>query len=113
RQTVNAGFAGVLDRAVRQLLVQCDFMRVETLAVHEVALNQKINGSAHANTLGARAHLALAYWWRGRTTEAVELQEQVLADSEAALGLDHPTTLAVRDELGSSYVAAGRTADLV
>lgn len=56
-------------------------------------------GDEHPATLTARANLAGSYWSAGRTTDAIELQEQVLSDSERILGDEHPNTRAFRANL--------------
>uniref|UniRef100_UPI0013005759 tetratricopeptide repeat protein n=1 Tax=Streptomyces triticisoli TaxID=2182797 RepID=UPI0013005759 len=52
--------------------------------------------------------LAVSYTDAGRTQEALELDERVLADYERLLGLDHPDTLTARSNLAVSYRDAGR-----
>ncbi|MEY2441631.1 MAG: hypothetical protein QOJ46_1057 [bacterium] len=47
----------------------------------------------------AWSDLALSYRSAGRTGEAIELQERVVADRERILGAEHPATIAARDML--------------
>jgi hypothetical protein len=68
-------------------------------------------GPEHAETLGARGHLANAYLVAGRTDEALTLHNEVLRLREAKLGPDHPDTLTSRLDLGNAYIPAGRIAD--
>ncbi|MFJ6569093.1 tetratricopeptide repeat protein [Streptomyces sp. NPDC091292] len=70
-------------------------------------------GPDHLDTIRARAHLASSYRNAGRTTEAIPLEEAVLADRERLLGPDHPDTLAARANLAHSYWQAGRTDEAV
>ncbi|MCB0975558.1 MAG: tetratricopeptide repeat protein, partial [Actinobacteria bacterium] len=46
----------------------------------------------HPNTLRARGNLATSYWSAGRTNDAIELMEQVVASAPDVLGADHPHT---------------------
>ena len=62
-------------------------------------------------TRSRRGEVANAYTSAGRTGEAVELGEQVLADRERILGPEHPDTLEARGNLAASYWSAGRTDD--
>jgi hypothetical protein len=56
-------------------------------------------GPDHPDTLGTRHNLASSYWSAGRTQDAINLQERVLADRERILGPDHPNTLTTRNNL--------------
>ena len=82
-----------------------------TLATQHAA--QRLLGAEHPETLTSRANLARSYWSAGRTADAIELQERVLADSVRILGDEHPDTLTARANLGLSYWSAGRTADAI
>ena len=55
--------------------------------------------SEHPVTLGVCNNLALAYLSVGRFGEAIELFEQVLAERERVLGLEHPLTKLVQKNL--------------
>jgi len=55
----------------------------------------------HPDTLISRNNLAFAYEMAGRTAEAITLYERTLADSERVLGLHHPTTNLVRENLAA------------
>ncbi|MEV5085948.1 tetratricopeptide repeat protein, partial [Streptomyces sp. NPDC056159] len=44
-----------------------------------------------------------SYWQVGRTGEAIDLLERVLADCERLLGDEHPDTFIVRGNLASFY----------
>jgi tetratricopeptide (TPR) repeat protein len=81
---------------------------------YETALNLTATlGDRHPNTLTSRANLANSYWSAGRTTEAITLEEQVLADSVEILGDRHPNTLTSRANLANSYWSAGRTTEAI
>ncbi|MCA1702538.1 MAG: tetratricopeptide repeat protein [Actinobacteria bacterium] len=69
-----------------------------TITTHHAA---DLLGAEHPNTLTARAHLAASYYQAGRTSDAIALQEQVLADCQRLLGAEHPHTLST----GRPYVA--------
>ena len=64
-------------------------------------------------TLTAAGNLAFAYWSAGRTGEAIEIEERVLADRERILGAEHPDTLTARANLAISYWSAGRTGEAI
>ncbi|MEU1456937.1 tetratricopeptide repeat protein, partial [Streptomyces avermitilis] len=53
------------------------------------------------------------YWQAGRTGEAIDLVEQVVADRERLLGADHPDTLTARGNLAAIYWQAGRTGEAI
>jgi tetratricopeptide (TPR) repeat protein len=63
--------------------------------------------------LSSDANLASSYWSAGRTGEAIEIDERVLADRERLLGPEHPDTLTARANLASSYRSAGRTGEAI
>ncbi|MFE0730562.1 tetratricopeptide repeat protein, partial [Streptomyces antibioticus] len=56
-------------------------------------------GPDHPDTLTARSNLAVSYSDAGRTQDALDLDERVLADMERLLGPDHPDTLTARAAL--------------
>lgn len=74
-----------------------------------VELAQRLLGDEHPDTLRARANLAVSYWQAGRTSDAITIQERVLADSERLLGDEHPNTLTARGNLAHMYRAAGHS----
>jgi Tetratricopeptide repeat len=78
-----------------------------------LADQERVLGTDHPDTLGARTNLAIAYQEAGRTAEAITLHEQNLADQERVLGTDHPDTLSTRNNLASAYQAAGRAAETI
>lgn len=55
----------------------------------------------------------MAYWHAARITDAVELGERVLADSERSLGPERPETLRARLTLAVYYTEAGRTMEAI
>jgi Tetratricopeptide repeat len=59
------------------------------------------------------ASLASAYQATGRMPSALQLSEQVCADSAEVLGADHPDTLARCLNLANLYYAVGRVRDAV
>jgi tetratricopeptide (TPR) repeat protein len=86
-----------------------------TVAVANMAFNEATSylGPEHPDTLTARANLAASHRALGRTTEAITIEEQVLADRERLLGPDHPATLSARGQLAASYRALGRTTEAI
>lgn len=52
--------------------------------------------------------LSVAYHGLGRADNAVALAEESLEAREGSLGIDHPSTIATRNNLASVYQAAGR-----
>ncbi|MFF7544254.1 FxSxx-COOH system tetratricopeptide repeat protein, partial [Streptomyces canus] len=75
--------------------------------------SEQLLGGEHPDTLTARANLAASYWQAGRTSEAIEIEEQVTADRERLLGGAHPDTLTARANLAASYWQAGRTGEAI
>ncbi len=57
--------------------------------------------------------LAVAYHSFGRAERAVSLTEESLEAREGALGADHPSTIAARNNLASAYQAAGRIEEAI
>ena len=53
----------------------------------------RVLGEQHPDTLSARVNLAVSYAQAGRISEAITLQEQVLADRVRVLGEQHPDTV--------------------
>ncbi|MFI6645895.1 tetratricopeptide repeat protein [Streptomyces sp. NPDC050504] len=108
----HAGVHGVLSRAGESHVLS----GLPGLAVayweSQAAHAQRQFGAEHSDTLTARANLALSYQAAGRTSEAIELQEQILADREHLLG-HHPHTLTTRANLATSYREAGRTSEAI
>jgi len=78
-----------------------------------LAIDERLHGPEHPDTLRARGNLAGSYRDAGRTRDAIALQEAVLADTERILGADHPDTLRARGNLAGSYSDAGRTRDAI
>ncbi|MFJ7199757.1 MULTISPECIES: tetratricopeptide repeat protein, partial [unclassified Streptomyces] len=70
-------------------------------------------GNEHPHTLTAHANLAASYRQAGRTSDAIEIEEHVLADRERLLGNEHPHTLTAHANLAASYRQAGRTSDAI
>ena len=109
------------DSATRliELLIRCchylayagDWMRGPAVAETAASRAAELLGEEHPDTLTARFELADAYWAAGRTSEAIELGEQVLADRERLLGAEHPDTLTTRGNLALAYASAGRIDD--
>ena len=101
--------------------------QVRLFAQHVVALNGHVAAGpgyhgADAAQTGALAFrvLHLRIWAVAflnlagdAVTQAVAIAEPLLADSKAALGESHPGTLAMRNNLGYAYRAAGRPDDAI
>lgn len=64
-----------------------------------------------ADTLSARANLAITYSRLERNQEALELREKVRTDRERVLGPDHPDTLSAHADLAATYGRLGRHPD--
>ena len=78
-----------------------------------VAVVEDVLGPDHPDTLTVRNNLAAAYRSIGRFGEAIELFEQVLAESEQVLGADHPDMLTVRNNLADAYRSVGRFGEAI
>jgi hypothetical protein len=59
-------------------------------------------GPGDLETLTTRSSLAAAHFADGRMAEVIPLLQRTLADSERYLGLDHPLTRTVRDNLDAA-----------
>jgi tetratricopeptide (TPR) repeat protein len=70
-------------------------------------------GPAHASSVAARDHLALAYESEGRSEDAIVAFRAVLADRERIQGRDHPDTVDACGRLAHAYASAGRPAEAV
>ena len=103
----------LLNRAVAFLLHADPGQRPLVPAQDAVALGERLLGPEHPDTSTARAHLAAAYRSAGRTQEAIELLERVLADRERLVGRDDPETLTARGDLAGAYGSAGRTQEAI
>ncbi|MFD7416190.1 tetratricopeptide repeat protein, partial [Kitasatospora purpeofusca] len=57
---------------------------------HTATKAEELLGDDHPATLTARGSLATSYWQAGRTSEAIVIEERVLADRARLLGDDHP-----------------------
>jgi hypothetical protein len=73
-----------------------------------LALNRKVNGPDHPDTLGAMGHLATSYHDSGRRDEALKMREEVLTLSRKVNGAEHPDTLRAMGHLATSYHDCGR-----
>jgi len=103
---------GTLTVAAGDIVAQPQ-VRVVTISQDTAKHAERILGDEHPSTLTARSNLAGSYWSAGRTADAIELQERVLADRVRILGDEHPDTLTARANLAGSYGSAGRIADAI
>ncbi|MDO0912695.1 tetratricopeptide repeat protein [Streptomyces sp. DT2A-34] len=70
------------------------------------AIDQRVLGEDHPNTLISRNNLAGAYESAGDLARAIALYEQNVADRLRLLGEDHPKTLLSQNNLAGAYAAA-------
>jgi hypothetical protein len=103
----------LLNSASLYLLYADQGPRAVDTAIQATECAQQRLGDEHPATLNARDCLAVAYSMTGRTKEAVELGEQVLADCERILGVESIYTLAAIAHLASAYREAGRITDAI
>ncbi|MEU9335531.1 tetratricopeptide repeat protein [Streptomyces sp. NPDC048290] len=80
---------------------------------HMTERAERLLGGDHADTVIARANLAVSYREAGRTDEAITIEERVAADSARLLGDEHPDTVYARANLAISYRQAGRTDEAI
>jgi eukaryotic-like serine/threonine-protein kinase len=84
----------------------------ERLAVvhleRSVELRKAGLGPNHPDTLSSLFHLAMAYQFVDRLSDAIALLEQILEQYQATLGPDHALTLIVLNCLGEAYRKAGQ-----
>ncbi|MGD0240544.1 MAG: tetratricopeptide repeat protein [Streptosporangiaceae bacterium] len=74
-----------------------------------VATSTRLLGSGHASTAAARDRLAATYELAGRSTEAITMFQNALADRERTQGSE-AETIAARSRLAHAYVSAGQAA---
>jgi DUF1707 SHOCT-like domain/Tetratricopeptide repeat len=73
-----------------------------------LAIQERMHGRDHPDTIRARAALAAALREAGKLKNAIEQYERVLADRERTSGPDHPDTITARANLAFAYRCAGR-----
>ncbi len=101
----------LLNRASFYLFSAADSLRATSTATTALQLGERLLGPEDTDTLTARARLANAYRASGRTTDAITLQEVVLAARKRLLGDEHPDTLTAGADLATSLWSAGRTTE--
>jgi tetratricopeptide (TPR) repeat protein len=70
-------------------------------------------GPAHADSLGAKERLAVAYEAAGRFGDAIAMFAGALDDRERSQGPEHPETIAARGRLAHAYAGAGLPGEAV
>ena len=75
-----------------------------------LALQRRVLGPDHPDTLVSLNNLALAYYEAGRVDEALPLHEEARGGG-GPLGPDHPLTLLSMNNFGNAYRQAGRVAE--
>jgi tetratricopeptide (TPR) repeat protein len=70
-------------------------------------------GPVHADSLGAKERLAVAYEAAGRSGDAIAMFAGALGDRERSQGPEHPETIAARGRLAHAYAGAGLPAEAV
>ncbi|MFF0747626.1 tetratricopeptide repeat protein [Streptomyces sp. NPDC004267] len=75
-----------------------------------VATLEPALGPDHEDTLNALGGLGFSHWQAGRSAQAIELEERVLAHLEQRAP-EHSDTLVAKANLASSYRQAGRLAE--
>ena len=88
----------------------------QIMAVHEHSSSSPGEAGSQLTqaVLGLRSQ---AVWFLNQlgdsAAQAIQVAEAVLADQEQILGSDHPDTMTSRNNLGTAYQAAGRTAEAI
>jgi eukaryotic-like serine/threonine-protein kinase len=72
------------------------------------AMNEKVYGRDHPETLIGRGNLAIAYASIDKPAEAIAMEKDLLPRFESAFGPDDPKTLTIRADLATAYQSAGR-----
>ena len=75
-------------------------------------LQKEVLGPKHPDTLASRDSLAMTYSQQGRSSEAEQLQVQVLALRKEVLGPKHPNTLTSMNNLAMTYSQQGRSSEV-
>lgn len=78
-----------------------------------LAARVKILGLQHPDTAAAMAVLALTLTGTGRSTEAAELNRQVVEVKESSLGVDDPATLSAINNLASTLADMGNLPEAI
>ncbi|WP_242909659.1 FxSxx-COOH system tetratricopeptide repeat protein [Actinomadura terrae] len=97
----------LLDGAASFLREQGAIARAITYYQRALAIDQRLHGPHHHNTLISRHNLASAYESVGDLGRAIPLYQETLADMERVLGGDHPGTLTTRNNLAGAYESVG------
>ena len=86
----------------------------DAVEVHEkaLALSRKIR-EHHPDTRRAMNNLGVTYQHKGRSVEAIELQERAVTESRQRQGGNHPDTLEFMCDLAETYFSNGRQDDAV
>jgi tetratricopeptide (TPR) repeat protein len=70
-------------------------------------------GPVHADSVGAKERLAVAYEAAGRFGDAIAMFAGALGDRERSQGPEHPETIAARGRLAHAYAGAGLPVEAV
>ena len=113
--------ASVLDTRAAALAGSQDHAAIRDIIEQARTLRENAVGpAAEADDELARTLLSLRFWMLyhlnklgDSASQAISVGEPLIADFEGLLGLDHPDTLAARDNLAAAYQAAGRVAEAI
>ena len=85
--------------------------RRQTLQVAALAVQKRVLGEEHPNTLTAADNLAHTHSQQGKHAEAETLQVATLAVQKRVLGEEHPDTLTSAGNLAATYSRQGKHAE--
>jgi tetratricopeptide (TPR) repeat protein len=99
--------AQLLNQATFYLWSRGQYEQARTLQEKALAIDVRVFGDDHPNTLGSMNNLATVRRALGDSQGASELHEQALAASRRVLGEDHPDTLGLMNNLAETRRALG------
>ncbi len=98
----------LLDRIGRCQSSMGQYIGAEKMFRETLALQEKLLGKEHLDTLITRNDLGGALTDQGKYTEAEEIYQETLALGEKALGKEHPDTLISKNNLGDVLIHQGK-----
>ena len=84
------------------------YAQAETLLSEALAIDQRVQGPEHPDTLATMMNLGNAELYQGKTAQSEKLHAQALEISKRVLGPDHPRTLTAMVALGNDYMEEGK-----
>jgi tetratricopeptide (TPR) repeat protein len=93
------------------LLSQGKYAEAETMYRKVVAVQQRVMGPVHPNTLGTTMNLASALVKQGKYLKAETMYRELLAVQKRVVGPEHPNTLSTASNLANALFSQGKHTD--